>query len=480
MKFRVRFAPSPTGYLHIGGARTCFYNYLMAKHENGPLILRIEDTDLERSSREFENEQIADFKWLGIEFDESPNKPGDYGPYRQSERTQLYLKTAQELIQSNNAFYCFCSDQELESKKEQALAQGKHPHYDGTCYHLSKEDVESRISRGQRPAIRFKAPFKKYAFSDLVRGDVEFPEDMVGDFVIIRSNGMPTYNYCCVIDDALMDISHVIRAEEHLNNTVRQLMIYEALGKNPPAFAHVSLLIGKDRQKLSKRHGATSVRTYREEGYFPEALLNYLTLLGWSHPEEKDVFTTQDIVPLFDFSRFSKSPAVYDVEKLNWINGQHMKAMETSLLEQRFTQYLEQEVKDKSGLLAATSDYRLRFLGLFKDKADTLLQLQQHYQELFKVSFETDAEYQEMMNLESTPKLRQYLLNKLSEIKNVEFVSDSIVGEWMDGAKKELGIKGKPLFMGTRVLLTGRAHGPDLKVLLSLTPVSIILQRLSL
>ena len=308
MSVRVRFAPSPTGNLHIGNARACIYNYLFAKRMGGKLILRVEDTDLERSKKEYEDSMVSNMKWLGVTFDEGPENPGDYGPYRQSERKEIYQKHADQLLEEGKAFYCFCTDEELEQMREKAIAEGRDPIYDGTWRDFPLEEARERITAGAKAVIRFKVPAKDYELNDKVRGNVKFPQGMVGDFVIIRSNGMPTYNFCCVVDDALMKISHVIRGEDHLNNTVRQLMVYEAFGFTAPEFAHASLLIGEDRQKLSKRHGATSVVQYQEDCFLPQALSNYLCLLGWSHPDEKDVFTNEEVTELFDLNRFNKAP----------------------------------------------------------------------------------------------------------------------------------------------------------------------------
>ncbi|MFN8370460.1 MAG: glutamate--tRNA ligase [Bacteriovoracaceae bacterium] len=327
MSVRVRFAPSPTGYLHIGGARTALYNYLFAKATGGTFVLRIEDTDEERSKREYEELQIDDLKWLGLDYDEGPGKEGDCGPYRQSERKLIYQKKAAELVEKKLAFHCFCTEEELEAKKAVAMAANLDPKYDGTCRHLSSEEIAAKKAKGLTSAIRFKAYEKSYTLHDHVRGDVVFPEGMVGDFIILRSDGGAVYNFCCVVDDTMMRITHVIRGEDHLSNTLRQLMIYEAFGAKLPEFAHVSLLVGADRQKLSKRHGATSLHFYREASYLPSAICNYLCLLGWSHPTEKDIFTLDEIGTLFDIKRFSKSPAVFDVTKFEFINGQHLRAL---------------------------------------------------------------------------------------------------------------------------------------------------------
>ena len=256
---RVRFAPSPTGQFHIGGVRTALYNFIYARATGGVFVLRIEDTDLERSNMESEKLHMEGMKWLGMDYDEGPDKPGEFGPYRQSERLEIYKKYADELITKGKAFYCFCTDEELLEKKEKAKAGGLNPNYDGTCRNLSHDEVSKRLQKGEKAAVRFKVPIKAFTFKDRVKGEVTFPENMVGDFIILRSNGLPVYNYCCVIDDYLMKITHVIRGDDHLANTLRQLMLYEAISVSPPEFAHVSLIVGHDRQKLSKRHGATSL-----------------------------------------------------------------------------------------------------------------------------------------------------------------------------------------------------------------------------
>ncbi|MEK6624982.1 MAG: glutamate--tRNA ligase, partial [Bdellovibrionota bacterium] len=367
MTVRVRFAPSPTGYLHIGGARTCLYNFLFARSHAGTLVLRVEDTDLDRSSRQFEQAQRADLQWLGITFDEGPEIGGHFGPYRQSERHKIYEEVAAQLMANGHAFYCFCREEVLERKKAAALAQNLNPAYDGTCYGVTPEEAQDRLAKGEEGVVRFKVPNKSYTLNDLVRGEVVFPAGMVGDFVLLRSNKMPTYNFCCVVDDIKMKFTHVIRGEDHLNNTLRQLMIYEALGATPPQFAHASLLIGKDRQKLSKRHGATSVAQYREEGYLPEALLNYLCLLGWSHPAEKDVFTMTEIIPLFGIERFSKASPIYDLDKLAYINNQHLRLLSVEELASRYAAF----TKSHTMFLESTVDWQHRFLNLFKEKAQT-------------------------------------------------------------------------------------------------------------
>ncbi len=473
MSVRVRFAPSPTGYLHIGGARTALYNYLYAKACGGKLILRVEDTDLERSTKEYEQLQMQDLAWLGLEYDEGPEKPGEYGPYRQSERTDIHKKYAMQLVEQGKAYYCFCSDEELTAKKELAEKENRDPHYDGTCRNITLVEAQKRIEQGEKPLVRFKVPEKAYTLKDHVRGEVTFPKNMVGDFVMIRSNGMPVYNFCCVVDDYLMKISHVIRGEDHLNNTLRQLMIYEALEAPLPEFAHVSLLVGEDRQKLSKRHGATSVNMYKEDSYLPSAMVNYLTLLGWSHPEEKELFNLTELESVFALDRFSKSPAVFDLEKFRFINGQHLR----ELSDEKCVEAVSEILGSDSNYAAQSSEWRSEFISLFKEKVHFFSEYKGHLEDIFSTKYESSEALTEILGWESSPIILTYLKEQLASFDG-EIVGSDQFSAWQDHVKKELKIKGKPLFMGMRGILTGKNHGSDLKRLIPLTPVSVLRDRL--
>ncbi len=475
MNVRTRFAPSPTGNLHIGGARTALYCYLYAKAFGGKFILRIEDTDLERSEKKYELSMIEDLKWCGIEFDEGPDMGGNYGPYRQSERLDIYKKYAMQLIEEKKAYYCFLTDAELDVLTEKANAEKASPHkYHNKFQDYPIEEAKKRIASGESFSIRFKNPQKKYRFNDLVRGEVEFNEDMVGDFVIIRSNGFPVYNFCCVIDDYLMKISHVFRAEEHLNNTVRQLMIYEALNIKPPFFGHCSLLVGEDRQKLSKRHGATSVVQYRNEHYLPEALMNYLCLLGWSHPEEKDIFLMDDIVSIFNEKRFNKAPALYDIAKLKYFNEQHLRKMSTENLILGFASVIDKN----SAFHKQNKNWQNQFCEFYRDKVQLFTDIIPLLNNLMETKIEKTNEVLEILNLPSTAIIKNLLETELNKkAKNTELKAIELE-QWMNKVKDENQIKGKPLFMGFRVLLTGHVHGPDLKTLFELTPIEIFIQRL--
>ncbi len=479
MSVRVRFAPSPTGLLHIGGARTALYCHLFAKANGGSFILRIEDTDLERSKREYEEAMVEDLKWCGLEWHEGPGKGGDFGPYRQSERTEIYKGLAEQLVNEGKAYPCFLTNEELEELTEKAKSENKAPHiYHDKYRDLDPAEAQKRVAAGETHVIRFKNPNKKVTFTDLVRGEVTFPEDMVGDFVIMRSNGMPVYNFCCVIDDWKMEMTHVMRAEEHLNNTVRQLLIYEAFGAKAPEFAHCSLLVGEDRQKLSKRHGATSVVQYKDQYFLPQALMNYLCLLGWSHPEEKDIWDLDEIVSLFDLTRFSKSPALYDIEKLKHFNGEHMRRLSTKDL----VSYLKPTLSEDHPFHSQSEQWQETCLEFFKEKINTPQELPEHLDVLFSTTPSESEESKEVASWETTPQIKEYVTSEVKRLadEGAEFVSVEAFNEMTNHCKKELKIKGKFLFKGLRLALTGMAEGPDLKVVIPLTPMAVMKSRLAL
>lgn len=478
MTVRVRFAPSPTGYLHIGGARTAMYNYLFAKAMGGKYILRIEDTDTDRSERKFEEAQIEDLHWLSLQHDEGPDVGGDYGPYRQSERLHIYKEWADKLLTAKKAYHCFCTEAELTAKKEIAVAAKLAPHYDGKCRNLTAEEVATKMKAGEESVIRFKAPEKAYEFNDHVRGHVVFPEGMVGDFVIMRANGIPVYNYAVVVDDAAMKITHVIRAEEHLPNTLRQLMLYEAFDVTPPEFTHVSLLIGEDRQKLSKRHGATSVRLYKEQNYLPSAMLNYLLLLGWSHPDEKDIFDVFTLGTMFNLDRFTKSAAIYDIVKLNHINGEHLRLLPTDTL----ISEVEKVLPAGHPFLSMDHDWKVRCVTLSKEKMNFYNDIIPLLDLYFGCEVSTEADYVEARSWETTPQIQAYLKGEVEKAKAAgkKFVTEAEYNEWSNHVKGELKIKGKQLFMGIRAVLTLQAHGSDLKFIIPLTPIEVLEKRLSM
>src|SRR6266852_3268490 len=330
---RVRFAPSPTGQLHVGNARTALFNWLLARGQGGTFILRIEDTDAERSTRESEAAILRDLHWLGLDWDEGPDSGGSHGPYRQSERLHLYQSYAKELLIADAAYYCFCSVAQLDAERQQALAAGRAAHYAGTCRRVSHEQAAERINAGERPAIRFRVPEQReVTFTDVVRGEVRFHTDVIGDPVIVRADGHPAYNFAVVVDDALMGVTHVVRGEDHISNTPRQILLYEALGFTTPTFAHLALVMGPDHSPLSKRHGATSVAEFRAKGYLPEALVNYLALIGWSPGGGDELLPIDELARRFSLDGVGHSAGVFDEEKLAWVNRHYLKIADPTRL----------------------------------------------------------------------------------------------------------------------------------------------------
>lgn len=326
-QIRVRFAPSPTGPFHIGGARSALFNWLLAKkYTDGKFVLRIEDTDRVRSTKESEENIKAALKWLGLDWNEGIDVGGEYGPYRQTERLDIYKKFTDKLLAEGKAYYCYCTEEEIEAERQALRAQNKMPLYGGHCRNLTPEQIAKYEAEGRKPVIRFRTPCdQSVKFDDMVRGKMSFDSNGIGDFVIVKADGIPVYNYAVVIDDALMHITHVIRAEEHLSNTPRQVVLYEALGFPVPKFGHISLILGKDHTKMSKRHGATSVEQYKNLGYLPEAIVNFLALLGWAPQSEQEIFSIDELIKEFSMDHVAKNPAVFDIDKLNWINAQYMK-----------------------------------------------------------------------------------------------------------------------------------------------------------
>lgn len=321
---RVRFAPAPTGYLHIGGARTALFNWLFAKQYNGKFILRIEDTDVKRSTQESVKAILDSLKWLGITWDE--------GPYFQSERLSIYQQYVEKLLQQDNAYYCYCGKEELEAMRKKALEVGKEPGYDGRCRNLSLCQQREYELSGRKPTIRFKTPAGTTQLTDLIRGPLSFDNALFGDFILVRSDGLPTYNFVCSIDDALMKITHVIRGEDHISNTPRQILLYQALGFDLPKFAHLPLILGLDKTPLSKRHGDVAIEHYIQQGYLSEALLNYLALLGWSTSDSQQIISKAELITKFSLERVSKNPSIFDLEKLRWLNGEYIRKLDIDTL----------------------------------------------------------------------------------------------------------------------------------------------------
>jgi nondiscriminating glutamyl-tRNA synthetase len=459
-KSKVRFAPSPTGPLHIGGARSALFNYLLAQHDKGDFLVRIEDTDLERSKREYEGEILSSLKWLGLTWNEGIEVGGDNGPYRQTERLDIYQKYAEELLASGKAYYCFCSDEELEQERQEALAKGELVRYSGKCRSLTAAQIQEKLDAGEKPGIRLRVPAHQIlVVNDKVRGKVNFDTETMGDFIIVKSDNIPTYNFAVVIDDVLMGVTHVIRAEEHLSNTPRQLLIYDALNLPRPEFAHISLILGSDRQKMSKRHGATSLMQYREMGYLPVALFNFLALLGWSPQGEKEIMTPEEIIQEFTLERVVKSPAVFDLDKLNYINQQHIKRLELEELKNMLRPYLEQGPFKENMAIITEAKFNILVEAL-RDRLICLTDINNHA-EVFFMPAKIEEEAREVLQGEGVLDMLNMFKDKLEDFNSPEEIK-----KFIKTFIKEQNLKPKNVYMPLRCALTGQTHGPELPYLI--------------
>ena len=478
---RVRFAPSPTGYLHVGGARTALYNYLFAKKNKGEFILRIEDTDEARSTQESLQGVVDDMVWLGLLWDEgvdpkSLKDMGTHGPYRQSERLPIYKEVAEKLLQSGKAYYCFMTDAELEKQREEALKEGRNPHVNSPYQHWTLQQAQEHLKAGNKGVVRFKTQElkKDYILSDLVRGEVKFPSDMVGDFVLLRSDGMPVYNFCCAVDDHLMKITHVFRAEEHLPNTLRQLMIYEGMGWQTPEFGHMALILDEDRQKLSKRKGAVACGQLRDEGYLNSAVLNFIALLGWSHPEGKEIFSVEDMINVFDISRLNHSGAIFDRVKFKWVNAMHLRALPNMEIWKQIQPFLARENME----LPQDPTWQEKSVEVFKSYMEVLADAIELYRPLNDKSYVILPEAEETMKWEST-KAVLTAWKELVEAYPNEYMTEDEFLKIQDEVKNKTGAKGKHLFMPIRVAVIGKPHGAELKILVPLMNKKSLVNRAS-
>jgi glutamyl-tRNA synthetase len=467
---RVRFAPSPTGYLHVGGARTAIFNWLYARHTGGVFVLRIEDTDVERSSAKSEASLIEDLRWLGLDWDEGPDAGGDRGPYRQSERLERYKATANAWVGQGVAYPCFCTDQTLQRKREEAIQAGNSPHYDGTCRDLTPEQIHAHRDKGTPEVIKFLVPVEMVTFDDLIRGSVSLHTDTVGDFVLLRSNGLPTYNFAAAYDDHAMGITHVLRGEEHLPNTLRQILIYRALRAQPPTFGHVSLILADDRSKLSKRHGASSVEELRKAGFLPDAVVNYLSLLGWSHPEEKDKLLRDELIESFTIERINKSAAVYDPKKLTWLNGLYIRDLTHDEWVATASPFVPDDIKRRF-----SADEQREILDILQGKVETLDQIAKQSQIfLDEIAYEDDAR-----DALAEPSAREVLTALVQELESMtdDWTPEHIKAAFKN-AGKQAGKKGKELFFPIRAAVTGNLHGPDLARVTAVKGKTVVLKLL--
>jgi nondiscriminating glutamyl-tRNA synthetase len=472
-KPRVRFAPSPTGELHVGNARTALFNWMFARHHGGDFILRIEDTDESRSALSYQINLVDDLIWLGLDWDEGPQKGGNYGPYKQSERLDIYASHLQKLVAADLVYPCYCTEEELEEERQALILSKRMPRYMGKCRKLTPEQRKQKEKEGRRPSFRFKVSDGTIQFDDLIRGAMKFEGTAIGDFIIVRSNGMPAYNFAVVIDDHLMGITHVIRGEDHLSNTALQTMLYKAFGFTPPTFAHHCLILGKDRAKLSKRHGSVSVGEFRKQGILPEALMNYLGLLGSSFTEGREVLSRREMITAFSLERASKSGAIFDEEKLHWLNAIYIRNCATGDLVRRLKPFLEQ-----AGYKTATLDpaWFNGVVDLIKSDLTNLSAISSHIDIFFDDKFAITAEAGQMLEKESAVKTVQAFAEYIQ-------TSDAAVQELYSSAIKyvneKTGVKGKELFMPIRAVLTGKLHGPELDKVFAILGKESVLKRIN-
>lgn len=470
---RVRFAPSPTGFLHIGNARTAIINYLIARRHNAEYILRIEDTDMERSTRESEDSILSDLRWLGIEWTEGPGCEKDHGPYRQSERFDIYQRYTDQLLASGKAYHCFCSQEELDAQRAVCEAKGVPFVYPGTCRNLTDAEKDARRASDLKPTVRFHIPHgESITIEDGIKGTVTFAsENIGGDFIIVRSDGVPIYNYIVVIDDLLMEVSHVIRGEDHLPNTPKQVMIARALGIPAPNYAHLPLVLGADKKKLSKRHGITSVDLYRTEGYLPEALMNYIGVLGWTSETGDEILPLEEIIRQIDIDRLGKSSAVFDFVKLKWMNAHYIRHYDLDAIVKLFTPYIE-----RAGYSVASLDptWLRDVIALVRGNCEILSDIGPVIGAFIPDIAPLEEDAAAML---ASDEGRTCAAAAKELVASGELTAGNILTV-VELIKQKTGLKGKGLFMPCRALLTGNLHGPDLAESLRLIGYDKIIARI--
>lgn len=459
---RVRYAPSPTGHLHIGNARTALFNYLFARNKGGKFIIRIEDTDQKRNIEGGEQSQLTYLQWLGIDWDESIDKDGGYGPYRQSERNHIYQKYYNDLLERGLAYKCYCTEEELEAEREAQIARKEMPRYSGKCRNLTDEERKKLEAEGREPSVRFKVPYgKTYTFKDMVKGEVSFDSDGIGDFVIVKKDGIPTYNFAVAVDDHLMEISHVLRGDDHISNTPKQLMVYEAFGWEPPVFGHMTLIVNESRRKLSKRDESIIqfIEQYAELGYLPEALFNFIAMLGWSPEGEEEIFSKEEFIDIFDASRLSKSPALFDKHKLAWMNNQYMKKLDLDKVTELSLPHLQ-----KAGLVSEQpteeeEQWARKLVALYQEQMSYGAEIVELSKQFFQDDIQYDDDAKAVLEEEQVPEVLQAFYDQISALEPFEAAG---IKQAMKNVQKATGHKGKKLFMPIRAAVTGAIRGPEL------------------
>ena len=475
MSVRVRFAPSPTGFVHIGSLRTALYNFLYARKMQGNYVLRVEDTDRTRLVEGAVEGMLSAMNWAGVNHDEGvmlsdDNKVvqnGDCGPYIQSERLDIYKERIKTLIDKGDAYYCFCSRSRLDRIREQQKNEGLDPKYDGHCRELSQEEIQDNLDKGEDYVIRMKLPENKsITFNDIVRGKVSIHTSDMDDQVLIKADGFPTYHFAVVVDDHMMDITHVIRGEEWLTSTPKHVLLYQMFGWKAPTFVHLPNILNADRKKLSKRQGDVAVEDFRNKGYLPEALVNYIALVGWSPEDNKEIFSMPELIEAFSLERVSKSGGVFDTAKLNWVNSHYIKEADTQRLVDLASKFVIKEKLMSEHEVKANNEWLLLAMDTVKDRLDYLAQFPEEIKSFLNSAMpELEDEAKEFMKLEHMMELADELEAKITA---ADTITPDFVSAMFKEIQKEKGIKGKNLFMGTRVIITGQNHGPDIPMVLSL------------
>jgi len=458
MSVRVRFAPSPTGFLHVGGARTALYNYLFARSQGGTFVLRIEDTDAARSTERSVGAILDSLRWLGLAWDEGPGAGGDHGPYFQAERGEFYRRYAERLLADGHAYRCWCTPEELAARRAEQLEQGGEPRYDGRCRRLSEAERGAKLASGAPFAVRFALPEGgEVAWDDVVRGRVAFQADVLDDFVLVRSDGQPTYNFACVVDDLEMAITHVIRGDDHISNSPRQLLLYRALGQRPPVFAHASMILGPDGKRLSKRHGATSVEAFGEQGIVPEGMVNFLALLGWAYDGQRELFTLAELERAFTLEKVGANPAVFNVEKLEWVNAQHLKRLEEPERVRRVTAFLAGRGFDLS---RREPEWRAAFVRALGERLRTLADAERYG--AFALRDELEMDPPAWDDLRARPGAGARLIELAALVRDDAMFTIPSLEAATRSLAARLGVKLGELVAPVRIALTGRTISPGL------------------
>ncbi|RLK62801.1 glutamate--tRNA ligase [Atopobacter sp. AH10] len=481
-RIRVRYAPSPTGHLHIGNARTALFNYLFARRHGGDFVIRIEDTDLKRNIADGESSQLSNLHWLGMDWDEGPDFKGEYGPYRQSERRAIYDPLIQQLLDEGKAYRCYMTEEELEAEREAQRANGEMPHYGGQHAHLTKEQEEAFIREGRQSVVRFRVPTDGvYHFDDIVKGSISFEGRSVGgDFVIQKRDGMPTYNFAVVVDDHMMEITHVLRGDDHIANTPKQLMIYEAFGWEAPKFGHMTLIINSETgKKLSKRDETILqfIEQYKDLGYLPEALFNFIALLGWSPVGEDELFTRLELIDIFDADRLGKSPAAFDNKKLEWIANQYFKKADLHAVAP-----LAIEQLIKAGLVTKEeaierAEWLTRIVGLYQEQMAYAAQIVDLAHLFFEESISFGEHEKEILAGEQVPTVLKAFREAIENTD--EWTADNVMAA-IKSVQKSTKIKGKNLYMPIRVATSGSAHGPAIGEMIEMLGKERVLHHLDI